>query len=74
MIVVRQSLLRWIDEIRSLRLERMQGRRVTSEVRAAPVGPPTSDFEGLDTGLTPQAASASCPITGSAIAGRESRA
>lgn len=47
MIFVRHFILRWIDEIRSLRLERERGRSASPDVRAAPPGAPTPDFDGL---------------------------
>jgi len=48
MIFVRHFLLRWIDELRSVRLERVRGERVPSDVRSAPVGSPVPDFQGWE--------------------------
>lgn len=48
MIFVRHFLLRWIDEIRGLRLERSPGRSTASEVPSAPATLPVRDFDDLE--------------------------
>jgi len=48
MIIVRHFIFRWIDEIRSLQVERERGQSVSSDVRSAPVGVPAPDFDGLE--------------------------
>jgi hypothetical protein len=48
MIFVRHFLLHWIDEVRSLRLERVEGERRSADVRPSPVGSPAPDPDSLD--------------------------